>query len=189
MGEARRRRLAGEGPHLPDTLAAGDARDMPGHLRLTVLDDDDRGMTAYYKAEELTDHLDRIGGCRPTGRRVRDLGATTEGWAKLRAWAFEGARDPALRLGAAELALWCVMNGPQGPAMRRAVSEALARDGKATVVMRRHRPTGGVATTVMEEPDEKALTGMAELAAEGGRMPGGKAFAVVPADILDRQEH
>ena len=189
MGEARRRRLAGEIPRpVPGEMAAEDARDMAGHLRLTVLDDDGCGCTAYYRAEELADHLDRIGECRPTGRRIRDLGADVQGWVELRTSAFQGARDPASRGGAAELALWCAMNGPQGPLVRRMVSETLAGTGKATIVMRRHRPSGGVATTVLDEPDAKALAGVAELAAESGGLRVG-AVAVGPAGMAERREH
>ena len=66
------------------------------------------------------------------------------------------------------------MKRPQGPLVRRMVSETLAGTGKATIVVRRHRPSGGVATTVLDEPDAKALAGVAELAAESGGLASGR---------------
>jgi hypothetical protein len=148
--------------HLGDA-AAEDAPALEGHLRLTLLDDDGAGCTAYFPSVALADLLAAMDREKLAGRTLRDLGSTAKGWARLRERAFRLARERQ-DLAAGMLGLWCAMNGPAGPELRREVSAVLARAGKATVTMQRDRGTRSVATIVSE--DFTPVPGLARLGAE-----------------------
>jgi hypothetical protein len=148
--------------HLADA-AAEDAPAMAGHLRLVLLDDDGAGCTAYLPADKVADLLASMDREKLAGRTLREFGGTAKGWARLRERAFRLARERQ-DLAAGMLGLWCAMNGPAGPELRRQVSAVLARAGKATVTMQRDRGTRGVATIVAE--GFAPVPGLARLGAE-----------------------
>ncbi len=52
---------------------------LDGHLRLTLLDDDGAGCTAYFPAAEIAGLVDAIGRRHVRGRQLREKGRTTAG--------------------------------------------------------------------------------------------------------------
>jgi hypothetical protein len=158
--------MTGPVHHLGDVPAEA-APALAGHLRLTLLDDDGAGCTAYFPADKVTDLLAAVDRTRLGGRTLRELGGTAKGWARLRKRAFRLARERQ-DLAAGTLGLWCAMNGPAGPELRRQVSAVLARAGKATVTMQWDRGTRGVATIVSE-----GFTPVPGLARLGAELPSG----------------
>ena len=169
-------------------MDAADAPDMAGHVRVTLLDEDDHGATAYVPAENLADLLEAVRRLRHRGRGPPDIATDPARWSALREGAFDAARQPAARAGAALCGLWCSLYGPMGPEVRRRLSAVMAEHGKAAVVLRRHRPSRGVATLVGEAADARTLELAARMAAEAGRVPG-RIVAVLPDEEQDRVEH
>jgi hypothetical protein len=163
--------------HLGDA-APEDAPTLAGHLRLTLLDDDGAGCTAYFPADQVAGLLEAMDREELGGRTLRELGGTAKGWARLRERAFRLARERR-DLEAGMLALWAAMSGPAGPEVRRQVSAVLARAGKATVTMQRDRGTRAVATIVSEDFAPVPVPGLARL---GGRLPRDTVVAVGGTD-------
>jgi hypothetical protein len=162
MGEARRRRQAAA------TCPVEEAPNLPGHIRLTMLDDDDIGCSVYVELTELLEEMSRL---EHQGRPLAELGATLGGWARLRAAAFDMARDVGNGTGPGLMMLWCVMHGPAGAKTRRAVSTMLAKHGQAALMIRRDRLTQGCVLTLGVEAGNPIPVRMAREA--GQHLKGG----------------
>jgi hypothetical protein len=158
MGEAKRRRAA--------TCPVEQAPNLPGYLRLTMLDDDDVGCTVYVEVTELAELLEEMGRLEHQGRTLAEVGATLEGWAQLRAAAFDMGRDLGNGTGPGLMMLWCVMHGPSGDKTRRAVSTMLAKHGQAALMIRRDRLSQGCVLTLGVEAGKPIP---ARMAREAGR--------------------
>jgi hypothetical protein len=90
MGEARRKRQAKANvPECP----VEEAPNLQGHIRLTILDDDDSGCSIYVPAAQLTDLLDEISKEKHDGHSLAEVRADTEAWARIRNDAFNLVRD------------------------------------------------------------------------------------------------
>jgi hypothetical protein len=148
MGEAKRKRQARLKEYDCDVEEAPVLR---GHLRLTIVDDDDAGCSVYYPVDKVAELLDAAGKLTRNGRTLVEVGADPAAWARLRNAAFDKACNRSEREAAGTLMLWAVMNGPPGPHVRRQVSSVLAEHGHAVIVTKRDRKTEYVATTVGEE--------------------------------------
>jgi hypothetical protein len=148
VGEAKRKRQA------KAKMAECHVEQAPvlqGHLRITVLDDDDIGCSLYFPAGKVADWLAAADRIVRNGRPLAEISADPARWAGLRDGAFGKAREPSQGESAGHLMLWCVMNGPTGPEIRRQVSSVLAEHGHAVIVARRDRKTQYVGTTVGED--------------------------------------
>jgi hypothetical protein len=111
---------------MTDGIAPGAAPALDGHPRLTLLDDDGAGCTAYVPAGRVAELVDAIGRRRVRRRRVSEKGRTVAGWARLREQAFRAAR--AGQHGAAAHLVWPRL---LGTARARAASNSAWRPSTA----------------------------------------------------------
>jgi hypothetical protein len=181
MGEAKRRRQARLKEY---DCAVEEAPVLVGHLRITILDDDDVGCSVYFEVDRVVELLDRAGKLTRSGRTLTEIATDPCRWARLRDGAFDRAREQSQREAVGLLMLWCVMHGPNGPGVRRQVSTLIAERGHAVIVTRRDRKTQRVGTTVGEDP---AIISADMVRKLGGHLQDG-AFVSVSASEPRRED-